>query len=438
MSTAKRESIGPLLVLVLALLPALIWSISSPLGQKFSSSSSAFTSIGQITGLIGMAMLCLVIILSSRTIFLDKFFGGLNNVYKAHRRFGVASFVLILIHPLTLAFSYLPFSPRGAALFLLPGSDWARNFGIMALLVMMTLIALTILANKMKYQILKYLHKIFGIVFLFSVIHTFMEKGSMFQYSFLRWYMLGLMALGLTAFCYRAIMSGFLAKKYVYLVKDVKQLPAKTVEITMVPKGKPIKYGPGQFIFISFHGRGISSEQHPFSISSSPKDSELKVLVKALGDYTSQLHKLPLGSLAKVEGPFGKLVYSNVKNKSQVWIGGGSGIAPFLGMARNFALAGEHYDIDLYYCAPSKKELVCAEDFAAASACSFGKFKFVPFCQNTRGFITAEKIQKLSRNFNKRDIFLCGPEVMVKNLKKQFNALRIPKYQIHSEEFNLL
>jgi predicted ferric reductase len=437
MAKIKRLSnnLGLVSVLVLSFFPALLWLSTQSIAIKFSNSSLALTSLGQITGLIGMAMISVAIILSARTAFMDKLFNGLDNLYKIHRGIGIVSFIFLLIHPLTLALSYMPFSEQSAALFFLPGPDLAKNLGILALLLMMILLIITAFA-KIKYQVLKFSHKFFGAVFIFSVLHTLFVQSDVSRNVFIHWYMLGLMAAGLVAFSYKTLLGKILVEKYIYSVKEVNQMQCKTTEIVMAPVGKRMEYSPGQFIFVSFSGANIGSEQHPFSIASTPFEPELRIMVKALGDYTSQISKLPVGTRAEIEGPSGVFNYSKAKSKNQIWIAGGAGIAPFIGMARDLKNA-KGYNIDLYYCAGTKKDIISIDELSKITAPS-GSFRFIPFCQDEKGYLDAEKIIKTSGMLEGKDIFFCGPPPMVKNLKGQLKKIKIPENKIHSEEFEML
>jgi predicted ferric reductase len=156
-----------------------------------------------------------------------------------------------------------------------------------------------------------------------------------------------------------------------------------------------------------------------------------------LGDYTRQLPNLLIGSRAEVEGAFGSLNYALTPNREQVWIAGGSGLAPFLGMARDLKNTSREYKVDLYCCVGSENELICNEELARIKP-DKGWFRFIPFCKTECGRLDTDKIQKISGQIRHKEIFLCGPPAMVISLKAQFAKLRIPKEQIHSEEFKLL
>jgi len=427
-----KNNFGWTVFIVLSLLPIIFWYFSKPISTRFVSSTTTLTSLGQITGLVGMAMFALTLILSSRLKFLENYFGGLNKVYIAHHIFGSIAFILLLFHPLILAGKFAQVSARSAALFLLPGSDWSINFGIIALFLMMIFLVLTFFA-KLPYQIWKFSHKFLGFAFFFAALHSFFIPSDISRDPILRIYMLALAGVGIIAFTYRAVLTKFFVRYFEYSVEEVKILAENVVEIIMSPKGKRINFTPGQFVFVSFVDNNISAESHPFSISSAVSEKNLRLTIKSLGDYTSQLRNLKAGALAKIEGPFGKFSHQDVKNKNQIWIAGGIGITPFLSMVKS--LENAEYKIDLYYCVNNEKETIFFEELLKISQQN-PNFRVVPFYSEKQGFINAEFIQKISGELNNKEIFLCGPPAMMKNLKEQFLKLKVSRENIHSEEFD--
>jgi len=419
-----KNNLGWLIIIFLSLLPTVFWYFSKPISARFISSATTLTSLGQITGLVGMAMFALTLILSSRLKFLENYFGGLNRVYIAHHIFGSIAFILLLFHPLILAGKFAQVSIRSAALFLLPNSDWPINFGIIALFLMMIFLVLTFFA-KLPYQIWKFSHKFLGLAFFFAALHSFFIPSDISQDPILRIYIITLAGIGIIAFTYRAVLTKFFVRYFEYSVEEVKILAENVVEITMSPKGKRINFTPGQFVFVSFVDNNISAESNPFSISSAVSEKNLRLTIKSLGDYTSQLRNLKAGALAKIEGPFGKFSNQDVKNKNQIWIAGGIGITPFLSMVKS--LENAEYKIDLYYCVNNEKETIFFEDF-----------RIIPFYSEKQGLINAGFIQKISGDLFRKEIFLCGPPAMMKGLREQFLKLKVSRKNIHSEEFQLL
>lgn len=429
-----RGYLGWIIFLILSLLPVVFWYFSKPINGRFINLTTTLTSLGQIFGLVGMAIFALNLVLGARLRFLEHYFGGLNRIYIFHHIFGSIAFILLLFHPLILAIKFAQVSIRNAALFLLPSADWSINFGIIALLLMMLSLVLTFFV-KLPYQVWKFSHKFLGFAFFFAALHSFFIQSDISRDLMLRFYMFVLSSAGIIAFVYRAILAKFLVKYFEYVVENVKILAENVVEIEMRPKNKRMNFVPGQFVFVSFVGDNISAESHPFSISSAVPEKNLKLVIKSLGDYTSQLKNLTPGTLAKIEGPFGRFSYQNFENKNQIWIAGGIGITPFLSMARS--LENFEYQIDLYYCVNREKEAIFLEELLKISLQN-PNFRVIPFYSEKQGFINANIIQEISGDLFRKEILLCGPPAMIKNLKEQFLKLKVARKNIHSEEFQLL
>ncbi|MCR4330976.1 MAG: ferric reductase-like transmembrane domain-containing protein [Patescibacteria group bacterium] len=439
-----QKNFGWVITAVLLIIPVALWVLMQPLSVRFSSSASTLTSIGQLTGLIGIVMFALAMILSSRTKYLGALFGGMDRLYRIHHAIGILAFMFILLHPLFLAGTYALSSLRNAALFLLPGLDVSIDFGIYSLLLLFVLILITLFA-RFRYEIMKFLHQILGVSFLLAAAHIVLIKSDITQSIPLRAYIMSLIALGTLAYVYRTLLGRIAIKRYAYVVTAVAAHPSNIVEISMEPKDRSQKlsYLPGQFVFIQFVNDIVGDEKHPFSLSSSPYTPELRIAVKALGDYTTKLAALSVGTEARVEGPYGDFVYFKTfrpKNKKQIWIAGGSGLAPFLGMARDILYSARdtsEYVIDLYYTARSKADLAFLDELTAISN-TLKHFRVIPFCADEKGYLTASNVIEESKGISGKEIFVCGPPPMMKSLKQQFADLDIPAYSVHTEEFKLL
>ncbi len=429
-----RKNIGWLTIIALCLLPIIRWFFIMPLSIRFFDFNSLTTSLGQITGLAGMTLFSLNLIMSSRLKFLDKYFYGLNMVYTYHRAVGALAFSLLLYHPLFLVVKYIQISLRQAALFLLPSGNFAVTYGIIALLLMIGLIATTFYA-RIKYQTWKLSHKFMVVVFIFACLHVLYTSSDTSRDPVLRFYVLGLAALGLIAVCYRVIVNKFYNQNPVYRIREVVELNQKSISLELVPAGRALSFLPGQFVFTSFLSDQVGPESHPFSIASAPADSGLKLVIKSLGDHTGELKNLAVGDRVSIEGPFGKFSYKNFSGKNQIWIAGGIGISPFLGMAND--LPGENYKIDLYYCTKDQDEAVLTDELLKISSLK-KNFKVISWYSDERGRITAKDIRELSQGLKDKEILLCGPVLFMKSLRKQLIESGVPRRNIHWEKFNLI
>jgi predicted ferric reductase len=225
----------------------------------------------------------------------------------------------------------------------------------------------------------------------------------------------------------------------------------------MVPEDQVLEHQPGQFLFVTFYSDSlqehfravelrsegasavvdikpgaISHQAHPFSIASAPQDPELKIAVKALGDFTNAVRFLEEGAFARIEGPFGGFSYLNYANRKQVWIAGGIGITPLLSMARH--LRSHDYEIDFFYAMETGDQGYFLDELYEI-ADRYPRVRVVPIIKGKLGHLTAEDILGVSKNLPEKEILICGPPPMMKALEDQFMAVGVPKSQIHYETF---
>lgn len=425
---------GYVIIFILCLLPIFRWLTLIPPPYRFSGLYNSMTSLGQIMGLIGVVLFASSMVLSTRWRLLESFFTGMNRVYIAHHIVGGLAFIFLMVHPLILASAYLSVSFKSAALFLLPGQDWAINVGMAALLSMMALLILTYYVE-LPYQIWLFTHKFLGAAFFLGALHSLFVPSDVSRDPILRWYILAIASLGLYGYLYRSVLGRFFVKRYPYTVDEVDTLSGNVYEIRMLPAHEAMRFEPGQFVFVSFSGTGVKREVHPFSLSSPPSERELSVSAKSLGDFTGNLMHLKPGTLAYVEGPYGAFSYLSFTNRDQVWVAGGIGITPFLSMART--LYKLDFRIDLYYCVSVSEEALYLDELTVIAS-ENPKFRLIPVYTKTMGRLSADTIEKTSGTLADMEFFVCGPPPMMMSLKRQLRAKKVPREQIHSEEFTML
>jgi predicted ferric reductase len=420
---------------VLSLLPIVFWIFEEPIGSRFSNPALIFRSLGDIAGLCGMAMFSLVMILSARFKFFEKFFKGMNELYTAHHVFGGLTLCLLLFHPLFLVVNYIRISFMSAALFLLPSAiNMAKNLGLAGLFVMIIALVITFY-TKLKYQVWKLTHKFLGLAFILAFLHTFLIGGDVASNQSLRIYLFVLGIFAIIVYFYRTLFADYMVRVFEYTIFSIKSLPDKIWEIEFKPRNRAMNFTSGQFAFARLYSTSLTSEPHPFSFSSASGDP-LKIAIKELGDYTNKIGSLKVGDLAKIEGPFGSFNFRKIKNKKQVWIAGGIGITPFLSMARDLSEKDKDCMIDLYYSIKNENCLAFKEELQEISQ-RHKNLNVIFWITEQKGFLNGESVKINTQDIKERDILICGPGPMMSSLKNQFLQQGINKNKIHTEDFQL-
>jgi predicted ferric reductase len=445
---------GWVMISAVCLLPSLWWLTHGSNSSLFVDAYGWFSGFGKVSGIVGLVLYAVNLLLATRAKWIEGFFGGLNRVYIAHHISGGIALALLVFHPLFLAFRYISFGDLStlhrAAIALLPQllpanataadlQDFvAINAGIIAFLGMVVLLVLTFFV-KLPYHIWLFTHKFLGVAFMFAGLHVIFIASDISRDSVLKFYLLSWVVVGLAAFVYRTLLGNILVRRNTYTVTDQHEVAGNVVSITLDATKKPMTYKPGQFVFIRFlgpKGGTIGREWHPFSIASSPKESHLRLLVKSLGDYTGKLKNLPVGTVAEIEGAFGRFTYTRFGPSPQVWIAGGIGVTPFLSMARSFDEKSPQ--VDMIYSVQTRTELLDQVALADKLPQVFSNFRYHPFvADEAGGFLTADTVEQICGGIKDKEIFICGPPMMMKAIRTQLIAKGIPKNKIHSEEFSM-
>ncbi len=417
---------------VLCLVPVLLWALAHPLAERFATPASALKSLANIAALVGTVAFAVALVLGSRLRVVERLFVGLDRMYRAHRFLGLVAVSLAALHALLLVLSRALLSGVSAWTLFTPGAGWKIFVGVVALAGLLAGLALTLFA-RMRHETFVRVQKSLGIVFLIASVHVFVVSGTKASSRPLTVYLALLTVLALVAFARRSLFGRLLIRRHLYRVEGVNRLAQDAVEIVLAGKGDSLRFQPGQFVFVRFAELG--GEAHPFSITSAPDEAALRLVVKALGNHTRVLMDLPPGGSAELEGPYGTFSHIALANSRQVWIAGGIGITPFLSMARS--LDGTGQEIDLYYCTEASDQAYFLKELFQVADRN-PRVRVIPIRKVDLGRLSADDIEAASRDLPEKDILICGPPAMIRNLTGQLRARGVPRARIHYEDFNFL
>jgi predicted ferric reductase len=426
----KHKFIGIVLVIILSIIPVFLWFLEPLIKFKFATLPDILTSFGQITGLVGMILFSLNLIIAARFRFVEKLFYGLDKAYLKHHLIGAAAFVLLMVHPVFIALKYTLSSSYSAAVFLLPGNNLAVTLGIISLLATMLLLIFTFYFS-LKYNVWKWSHKLMGLAFIIGFLHMVLIPSNVSRDIVLRVYMVSFSIFATASYLYKLFYEKYVKGQFTYLIENVQPL-GETIDITMTPVGNAISFEPGQFAFFAFKQKGIGEEPHPFSFISGARDSTIRISVKNSGDFTDKVSLLRAGTKVKIEGPYGYF-YKHPPKKDQIWIAGGIGIAPFLSMAQSVS---KDIKINLFWSVRHEDEKIYIKDIEEAAR-ENSNFHYFFIHTAREGRLTVESISKREPILKNKEIYICGPSQMMKSLREQFVKIGVASGNIHSEEFSL-
>lgn len=422
------------------LLPILKWLFLVPFDARFGSFASVAKALGQALGIIGTLLFSFSLVLSFRNRVVETIFGGLDTLYRIHHLSGMYGLFFLLLHPILLSIPRLMYSVEDAMSFFTPfQTSTAVDFGIFSILAFMFLIGITLFGVIFSYQALKKFHQFLGVAFLLGAIHGFMIPSDIQNDIFIRVWVLGFVFLGLLSYIVYSLGKRFTVPKKLFKVSSVTKNKSGITDVFLSPVGEGVSHLPGQFAFFSILDSKVvtNNEAHPFTISSWENNGNVAVSVKGLGDSTSLLSGIEVGTQVEVEGPFGEFSYG-FGSKGQVWVAGGVGVTPFVSFAKHILTQKDFsYDIEFYYSVRTKDDLAFHELFMSVAS-QYPSFKYHPMPSDTDGYITGDLLVNKVPGIITRDIFICGPPPMMNALTGSLVSLGINHKHIHSELFSLL
>jgi predicted ferric reductase len=170
---------------------------------------------------------------------------------------------------------------------------------------------------------------------------------------------------------------------------------------------------------------------HPFSVASCRLEPYLRLYIKSLGRDTSHLQDLKLNSEVDVLGPFSELRLN--LDRPQIWIGGGIGIAPFLGFLR-CTQALETPPIHILHYVSRPEELVDQEDIARLHETTPTLFWHNMIDEKGRR-PNLERLDALLKTVAKPRIVICGPNAFMRMVREHLLSQGFSSHDIITEEF---
>ena len=187
-----------------------------------------------------------------------------------------------------------------------------------------------------------------------------------------------------------------------------------------------------------------SVARRTYSISSSPKEAlegkyRITVKLKEGGFLSAWLHnEAKVGDTLTATEPGGHITHSGIRDcRHVVALAGGSGITPFMSMAKAIDEGTEDFEMTLLYGARTEADLVFRADFdAIAARCPKVKVVYVLSEEKKEGFeagfISAELIKKYA-GAEPYSIYVVGPGAMCDFLDKELPKLGLAQKYIRME-----
>ncbi len=403
----------------------------------------------QWTGVIGMALMSIAMMLALRPTWPERWLGGLDKMYRLHKWLGISALVFSVVHWLwakgpkwAVGWGLLERPHRGPR----PEPDTfieqvfsglrhtAEGMGEWAFYAAVALILLALI-KLFPYRLFAKVHRVLPVAYLVLAFHSVVLTD------FVYWIqpvglVQGVLLLGGTwaalLVLLRQIGSGRKATGRIATLHYYPVMHALRIEVDL-PQGWK-GHQAGQFAFLTCDP---AEGAHPFTIASAwdAKTHRVAFVVKELGDHTRTLREtLRVGQAVTVEGPYGDFTFDD-QCPRQVWIGGGIGITPFLARLGQLATqpGPRPQSVDLFHAVAAADEDAIARLTAEAKAAGVRLHVLV---EKTDGRLSGERIRQMVGDWKDASIWFCGPAGFGQALRQDFAAQGLPVgSRFHQELF---
>ena len=398
----------------------------------------------QYSGILSLMLMSITMLLAMRLPVIENWLNGMDKAYRVHKWLGIGGVALGVTHwlwyqiPKWLVMSGVLARPvhhdgsgpagnlSGWTLWVSELREFVQGIGEWGFYLLLVLLAVSLWAA-VKYKPFKLSHRLMSVAYLLIAVHSvFLLKhaywGEPIYYLTLAFAFIGSIAALYSLF-------GFVGRgnRYSAVVATTRYFPqAEIMELVLKPDAAWQGHTAGQFAYLRFG----DEDPHPFTIVSGSESSELRFLIKELGDFTTGLYeRVKQGDAVTVEGPYGRLEFD--LSKPQIWIAGGVGIASFFATLEALKREKNHPRIELFYCTRGVDDHLVDELWHLAHQAGVS-LSVIDTMHSPR--LNTQRIVSQCGHLSDYEFYFCGPEVFSKTLKKELDTHQFNIEQNYHEE----
>lgn len=183
----------------------------------------------------------------------------------------------------------------------------------------------------------------------------------------------------------------------------------------------------GQWVMLYLDGSDGKPWKAPFSIASAPSESteSFELAIKVYGDFTRLAQSLPIGSVVRVQGPFGVFCL-RPGTEPLVMIAAGIGITPLRSMYREMEMRQDIRPVTLFYTNRTQRGIAYETELRERAARD-DRFRLVSTLtgesdvsgwEGEYGRITHETLRRHISDFSACEYVMCGPKAFMDEMRE--------------------
>src|SRR5262252_3273308 len=402
-----------------------------------------WTEFSAAIGYAGLAIMGLQFGLTARFRYVTEPWGE-DVIYHFHRQISLLAVGLVVAHPIILFIE----RPELIALLNSIRAPWRARFAALSVysLIALLVMALWRVKLKIRYETWHLTHILLAIIAVTAGVLHMVGWGFYLTDDRKRALWIGLTVFWIGLLLYVRIAKPLFLLRRPYRISEVRKERGDTSTLVMQPDGHPgFRFRPGQFAWLTVWGSPFKITAHPFSFSSSAAadDGRVEMTIRNLGDFTSEIRKVPAGKRVYLDGPYGAFTIGHPADM-HVLIAGGIGITPMMSMIRTLADVGDKRPVMLLYGSKDWDSITFREELEELKARLDLTVIHVLSDPPTdwtgeRDYISAALLARhLPTPYADHEYFICGPGPMMDAIEKALGELGVPMSKYHSERYSFV
>jgi predicted ferric reductase len=402
-----------------------------------------WTEFSVALGYTGLAIMGLQFGITARFRYVTEPWGE-DVIYHFHRQISLLAVGLVVVHPVIM----LAVQPELLAVPRYNEVPLGAVFAFVSVFSLLTLVVTALWRAKLKipYEMWHLMHIALAIAAVTGGLLHMVGWSFYLVDPWKRSLWIGLTIFWIGLLVYVRIIKPLLMLRRPYRIMEVRQERGDTTTLMMQPDGHPgFHFRPGQFGWLTVWGSPFKITGHPFSFSSSAaaKEGAVEMSIRNLGDFTKEIHNVPVGKRVYLDGPYGAFTIGNPTDM-HVLIAGGVGITPMMSMIRTLADRGDKRPVILLYGSKDWESITFREELEALKERL--NLTVVHVLANPpdgwtgeQSFIDAQMFKRhLPPPYADHEYFICGPGVMMDAIEKALGEMNVPMSRYHSERYSFV
>jgi predicted ferric reductase len=392
--------------------------------------------VGGMTGLVGMYLALVQLLLIARIPQLERILGQ-DGLVRWHRRVGPWPISLLVLHALITTIGFAQAARTGAlhelGTFLRAYPDMLAATAGLALMVAAGIASFGALRRRMRRETWWVLHLYMYLALALSFAHVLALGPTFVGHPVTQavWAVVWAATAGTVLLC-RFGLPLARSIRYQLRVAEVRQEAPGVVSVLCTGRALDrLRLSGGQFFAWRFLTRGLWWQAHPYTVSALPRPPRLRLTVRQVGDHSAAVARLRPGTRIAIEGPYGAATPQARRHEKVALVAGGIGITAIRAILEDLPKSARPIVIMR---APTTEQLVLRDETEALTRKLGGTLHELVGPRSAVGG-PHSFLRRLLPDLSQRDLYVCGPRGFVRDVVAAAHDLGVPRRCVHYEEY---